>query len=170
MSLNNLHNDIPVLPPVTFPGLSAEKLIFKSEIDAPIDIVYENYTNFDRRLEWNPDIKDIITKDNRLNQTGSVHSCLVGPYTLDIESLGRLENNERIIYGERLNEFKRLRDVITMYTFEKKEGKTEVMVEIDYKVKSFFGRLIKPMIKKVLTKQTEDTLVRLKKVSEENGQ
>ena len=168
ISLNKLHDDLPEALPITFPELSQEKIKYESAIMASLDKVYENFTNFEKRKDWNEDIKDIIPHAKGLNQTGSVHTCLVGPYTLDIESLGRMEIDDKIIYGERLNKFKGLRDIISIYTFEKKGELTMVKVEVDFKIKSFFGRLMKSMVHKMLQKQTIDALAKLKQVSEEN--
>lgn len=169
ISLRKLHTRLPDAPPVTFPELSQEKIKSESTIFASVDRVYENFTSFEKRLEWNEDIKDIVMHGKGLNQTGTLHTCLVGPYTLDIESLGRLENKDQIVYGERLNEFKGLRDIISIYTFEKKGDRTVVRVEVDFKIKSFFGRIMKSTVRKMLQKQTEDGLNKLKKVSEENA-
>ena len=169
VSLKKLHDHLPDAPAVTFPELSQEKIQYKEAITASVDRVYENFSNFEKRKEWNEDIKDIVIHGNRLNQTGTLHTCLVGPYSLDIESLGRVENDDKIIYGERLNEFKGLRDIISIYTFEKKGDTTVVNVEVDFKIKSFFGRIMKSMVRKMLRKQTEDGLTKLKKVSEKNG-
>jgi len=66
------------------------------------------------------------------------------------------------------NKFKGLRDIVSIFTFEKKGDQTHIKVEVDYKIKSFFGKLLKPMVRKMLQKQTEDGLKKLKKVSEEN--
>ena len=92
----------------------------------------------------------------------------MGPYTLDIESLGRLEVDDKIVYGERLNKFKGLRDIISIFTFEKKGDLTVVGVEVDFKIKSFLGRLMKSMVRKMLQKQTIDGLLKLKQASEED--
>lgn len=167
--LQGLHNYMPEALSVTFPELSLEKIKFEYTINASIDLVYENFTNFDKRKEWNEDIKEIILHGNSLNKTGSLHTCLVGPYSLDIESIGRIEYKDRIVYGERLNKFKGLRDIISFYTFEKKEDHVLVKVEVDYKIKSWFGKMMKPMVQKMLEKQTLDGLKKLKKVSEENA-
>lgn len=167
--LKSLHEQLPDSSAITFPGLSQEKIIFENTINAPVDVVYENFTNFEKRMEWNEDIKDIIMHGKSLNKTGSLHTCLVGPYSLDIESIGRLENQDRIIYGERLNKFKGLRDIVSIFTFEKKGDQTHIIAEVDYKIKSFLGKLLKPMVRKMLQKQTEDGLIKLKKVSEENA-
>lgn len=169
VSLKKLHDQLPDAPAVTFPELSQEKVKYKEMIAASVDRVYENFTNFEKRMEWNEDIKDIVMHGNNLNQTGTLHTCLVGPYSLDIESLGRLENDDRIIYGERLNSFKGLRDIISVYTFEKKGDTTAVNVEVDFKIKSFFGRIMKSVVRKMLRKQAEDGLIKLKQVSEENA-
>lgn len=167
--LKSLHDELPNASAITFPGLSQEKIFFEETILAPVDIVYENYTNFEKRMEWNEDIKDIIMHGKSLNKTGTLHTCLVGPYSLDIESIGRLEDKDKVVYGERLNKFRGLRDIVNIYTFEKKGDQTKVKIEIDYKIKSFFGKLLKPMIRKMLQKQTEAGLKKLKKVSEENA-
>ena len=167
-SLKELHNQLPKATPITFPALSPQNVSFEFTINAPVDLVYENFTNFDKRVEWNEDIKDIILHGESLNQTGSLHTCLVGPYWLDIESIGRLEDEDKIVYGERLNKFKGLRDIISIFTFEKKGDHTIVKGEVDYKVKSLFGRFMKPFIKKMLLKQNEESLLKLKKVSEQH--
>ena len=154
------------IPSINFPELSSEKVSFQKSVRAPIDLVYENFTNFNKRMEWNKDIKDIIMRDKRLNQTGSLHTCLVGNQTLDIESIGRIEDKRSIIYGERLNRFKGLRDIISIYTFEIKDDQTIIKAEVDFKIKSFLGKLMKSFIKKMIQRQTEKSLQKLKIASE----
>ena len=167
--LKNLHEQMLEPSSLTFPGLSPEKILYECSIQAPVDLVYDNFTNLERRMEWNEDIKDIILQGKGLNQTGSVHTCLVGAYSLDIESIGRMEDEDQIVYGERLNEFKGLRDIISIFTFEKKDDQTHIRVEVDYKIKSWLGRLMKPWVRKMLQKQTEDRLQKLKKASEKDA-
>lgn len=167
--IKNLLKELIEPSQISFPGLSPDRIVIENTINAPVELIYENYTNIEKRMEWNKDISEVIFHDKNLNKTGSLHTCLVGPYSLNIESLGRLENKDRIVYGERLNEFKGLRDIISIYTFDKKGDQTHVKVEIDYKIKSWFGKLMKPMVRKAFKKQTEDVLKKLKKVSEENA-
>lgn len=164
--LNQLNKEIAPQHNLTFPDLGSRKIILESTIKAPVDVVYEYYTDFDKRIEWNEAIRKIILQDGKLSRSGSIHSCLVGKNELDIESIGRIEDDESIVYGERLNEFKGLRDIINIFTFEKKGNETILKVELDFKVKSWFGRLIKPFINKMFRKQTEQALAKLKKVSE----
>ena len=154
---------------ISFPGLSSDSITITETIHAPLDLIYENFTNLDKRMEWNEDIKEIILHGKSLNKTGSLHTCLVGPYSLDVESIGRMENKDQIVYGERLNEFKGLRDIISIYTFEKKGDQTLVKVEVEFKIKSWSGKLMKPMLRKMLRKRTENGLKKLKTHSEENA-
>ncbi|NQU88329.1 MAG: DUF2652 domain-containing protein [Mariniphaga sp.] len=162
-------NELTESSQISFPGLSTNKISITNTIDASVELIYENFTNLEKRMEWNEDIKEIIMKDNGLNKAASLHTCLVGSYSLDIESIGRMENKSQIIYGERLNEFKGLHDIISIYTFEKEEGQTHIQVEVDYKIKSWIGKLLNPLIRKMLIKQTKDGIIKLKKVSEKNA-
>jgi hypothetical protein len=154
---------------ISIPGLSADKITVENNINAPIGIIYDNYTNFEKRMEWNKEIRDIILHGKSLNKTGSLHTCLTGPYILDFETIGRMENKDQIVYSERLNKFKGLRDIISVYTFEKGANHTIVKIEVDYKIKLWFGKIIKPLIRRLLRKQTEVGLKRLKEVSEKEG-
>lgn len=153
---------------ISFPGLGPDKIIIEITINAPVDLIYENFTNLEKRMEWNENIKEINLHGKSLNKTGSVHTCLVGSYSLDIESIGRMENNNQIVYGERTNKFRGLRDIIKIYFFEKKKDKTIVRVEVDFKIKSWIGKLMKPMVRKMLKKETGNGLKKLKIASEKN--
>jgi len=159
----------PETKSISFPELGSEKISLNKNINAPIGLVYENFTNFEKRLQWNKEIKDIILHSSELNQSGALHTCLVGNDKLDIQSIGRLEDSDKIIYGERLNKFKILRDVINIYTFEKNGEQTIIHAEVDFKIKSILGRIIKPVIKKKLLNQTENSLQKLKTVSEKQA-
>jgi len=154
---------------ISFPKFGSDKILIEDTLVAPIDFIYEIFTNLDKRKEWNEDIKEIITHGKNLNQKGTLHTCLVGPYSLDIESIGRLEDKDQIVYGERLNEFKGLQDIISIYTFKKEGDQTLVKIEIDYKIKSWLGKLIKPMVRRLLIKQTKKGLQKLKEISKENA-
>jgi hypothetical protein len=167
--LNSLHKDVPDPAITLLPKLKAEKINVKNTINAPIDLIYENFTDLNKRLEWNDDIRDINTHGKNLNKSGSLHTCLIGSDSLDIRSLGREESKNKIIYGERIDQFKGLKDIISIYTFEKIGGKTLVTAEVDYKIKSWLGKLLKPIIKMMLLNQTIKGFMKLKKVSEEHA-
>ncbi len=154
---------------ISFPGLGPDKIIIENTINASVELIYENFTNLDKRMEWNESIKEIILHGKSLNKAGSVHTCLVGSYSTDIESIGRMENNDQIVYGERLNGFRGLKEVVKIYFFEKKEDKTLVKVEVDFKIRSWIGKLMKPTVRKKLKREIEDGLKKLKIVSEKNN-
>lgn len=164
--LNPLHEFVNEPDPITIPGLGPNKVSLQTSIRASIGDIYEKFTNFDKRLEWNEEIREIILRNEKINKAGAMHTCLVGPNELEIESLGRMENDDRIIYGERLDRFKGLKDIITIYTFEKDEEKTNVKVDVDFKASSFIARLFQKLIRKMLITQTEKGLKKLKLISE----
>ena len=161
--IKNLLKEVVEPSQISFPELSFDKIIFENTIDAPVDLIYENFTNLDKRMEWNKDIKEIILHGNSLNKIGSSHTCLVGSDSLDIESIGRIENKDQIVYGERTNKFRGLRDIIKIYSFEKEGDKTILKVEVDYKLESWFGKFMRPMVRKMLKKHTLDGLKKLTK-------
>ena len=167
--LKSLLKELDEPSQISFPKLGSDKIFIENDILAPIDFIYENFTNLDKRKEWDEDIKNIITHGKSLNQKGTLHTCLVGPYSLDIESVGRLENKDQIVYGERLNEFMGLQDIISIYTFQKRGVHTLLKVEIDYKIKSWYIKLIKPLVRRMLIKQTQKGLQKLKNLSEVNA-
>ena len=37
-----------------------KSLIVVKTIHAPVDLIYDSFTNFDKRMEWNEEIKEII--------------------------------------------------------------------------------------------------------------
>jgi len=148
------------------PGLGPDKLILSARILAPADVIFENFTNFDKRIQWNEQIREIVLKNENINKAGAIHTCLVGSNALDIESLGRVENENRIIYAERLDHFKGLQDILTIYTFEQNGNETLVTVELDFKTTTFFSKVFKPFISKMISRQTQRGLQKLKIISE----
>jgi len=165
----DLLNELPEPSQISFPGLSSNKITIENSIHAPVDIIYENYTNLFKRMEWNEDINEIILHGNSLNKAGSSHTCLVGQYSLNIESIGRMENKDQIVYSERLDEYKGLRDIISIYTFEKVGDITHVKIEVDYKIETRLGKLMKPIVREMLKRRTKNGLIKLKKASEKNA-
>jgi hypothetical protein len=161
-----LRNQVKEPDPITIPGLGPDKIILKREIHASLDTIYENFSNLDKRLEWDDEIREIILKDTKINKAGAVHSCLIGSDNLEFQTIGMKEDETKITYGERLDRFKGLKDILTIFTFEKKEPITLVTVEIDFQMRSPITRLFKPLIRKMLSKQTSKGLYKLKQISE----
>jgi len=164
--LKKLLADIGTPAPIDFPRLKNHKISLRHVIEAPLDHIYENFTNFDKRMEWNDEILESVMHGNNLNRTGSLHTCLINSGSLDINTLGRKESGNRVIYGERINDFRGLKDIISIYTFEKQGDKTMVLAEVDYTIKSPLKRLLRPFIHRVLLKQTIKGFNKLKTASE----
>lgn len=167
VSLGSLHQFVEEPDPLSIPGLGPDKVSFSTTINAPVDKIYENFTNFEKRLTWNEEIREIILQNEKINKAGAMHTCLVGSNELEIEAIGRMEDEDRIVYGERLDSFKGLKDIVTIYTFEKNEEETHVKVDLDYKAASFMARIFNSFIRKMLIRQTEKGLNKLKHISEQ---
>lgn len=167
LSLSSLHDQVKEPDPITIPGLGPDRITLHTSIQASVNTIYENFTNFEKRIEWNEEIKDIIGEDN-LNKAGSMHTCLVGQNSLNIQTVGRVEDDEKIVYGERLDNFKGLKDIVSIYTFEKLTGETKVKVDIDFKPNSFIMKLFRTLVRKMIAKQNVKALKKLKIVSESN--
>lgn len=162
----DLHAQVEKSAPINMPGLSPHKFHLETVIHASVDDIYENFTNLEKRMQWNEDIKEIILENEKFNKSGAMHTCLIGNDSLKIESIGRMEDDDKIVYGERLEKFRGLRDIITIYTFTKKADLTRVKVDLDFKVGSFIGKIFKSLIRRLLIIYTKRDLGKLKIVSE----
>ena len=48
---------------ISFPELGSNKIFIEDIFLAPIDFIYENFTDLDKRKNWNEDIKEIISHE-----------------------------------------------------------------------------------------------------------
>jgi len=164
--LSELLKNIKYEANITLPGLSAQKLKMDILINSPVDTLYDKLTNLDRRKEWSEEIKGIIRQDDHIYQTGSVHTCLLGDRSMDVKAIGRMENEEKIVYGERIDERGTLKDIITIYTFHKKGEKTKIELEIDFRFKYPVTGFLRFFANKKIMKRFRNNLQQLKAASE----
>ena len=116
-------------------------------------------------------IPDISGFTEFVNKTKIDHSKHIITELLEIiinsDQLGltvsEIEGVAVLFYRENVPD---LKDIITIYTFERKAGETLLKVDMDFKVSSFIGKIFKPLIRKVLKKQTKKGLEILKTISE----
>ncbi|MCD4696906.1 MAG: DUF2652 domain-containing protein [Bacteroidales bacterium] len=116
-------------------------------------------------------IPDISGFTEFVNKTKIDHSKHIITELLEIiinsDQLGltvsEIEGDAVLFYRENVPD---LQDIITIYTFERKAGETLLKVDMDFKVSSFIGKIFKPLIRKVLKKQTKKGLEILKTISE----
>ena len=164
--LGSLHKKVEVGKDIKFPSLGDNKITCKLSINAPMDGIFENFTNLEKRKGWNDTINDVVYHDGNKG-AGSIHTCIIGKNSIDIETLGRIEHQDTIIYGERVEKFKGLKDFVSIFTFEEKGGITELTASIDFNTSSLAKKILKPLVKYGVKKQVMSNLYKLKKVSEE---
>ncbi|MCD4663678.1 MAG: DUF2652 domain-containing protein [Bacteroidales bacterium] len=150
---------------ITIPELSPRNLKLEVVINKSVDNVYDIFTNLSRKMEWDDNIRDIIPRDDKINQAGSVHTCVIDDGPLDIQALGRVEDEHQIVYAERIDDFSVFREIVRVYTFEKHEGHTHVKLELEFKLKSDLLKIFRPFFKNKLLKQSQANLNKLKKFS-----
>ena len=153
---------------ITIPELSPRKLKLEVVINKSVDDIYDIFTNLNRKMEWEDTILDIIPQDDKINQAGSVHTCVIDQGRLDIQALGRVEDEHQIIYAERVDEFSIFKEIIRVYTFEKHNGHVHVKLDLEFKLKLGLLKLFRPIFKRILLKQSQNNLQKLKKFSEKN--
>jgi len=154
---------------IALPGLSAQKLKIDILINSPFDTLYDKVTNLDLRKEWSGEIKGILRQDDHIYQAGSMHTCLLGDRSMDVKAIGRMENKDKIVYGERIDERGGLKDIITIYTFHKRGEKTKIELEIDFRFKYPVTGFLRFFANKKIIKRFRNNLQQLKTASETQG-
>ncbi len=157
--------EVPALPEA---GEKAAKL--EVVINQNTDVLYQIFSNLGLRHEWVANIQEIVKPEDEINQAGSVHTCVIDHQPMKIQALGRKEDDKKIVYAERINELGVFKEIIRIYTFEKHHDHTHVKLELNFTLKSPLLRLLRPIIKKRLTKQSLENLDQLKKYSEANAE
>jgi hypothetical protein len=167
-ALDPLHMRVSDPDPLVIPGMSPDNITLSETIKALVGRIYGHFTDFDKRLKSNREIRDTILRDEKINKNGTIHTCLIGSTSMDIETLGQLENEKGIIYGERVNRFRGLEDIQTIFTFEKDKDQTVITADLDIKHKSMIIKALMLLLKKMGIWQTRKGLQTLKRNDEQD--
>ncbi len=139
------------------------RISLSREYNLDISFLYEMVTDFEKRLNWDKRVSDIITaNDQALLKSGDYHTCVIGDNKLNIQSIGRVEDNGKIIYAERLNDFKFFKALMIYFVFEEKNGKTKLTIENSFKLKYRLLNFAKSIVKRQLMKTIDVTHQELK--------
>lgn len=131
-------------------------------INCPVDKLYEIFLDPDQRSEWAGGLQEIFKADDSLDTAGSVHTCVIDHKPMNIQALGRLEDEKQIIFAERINRFGMIKNMIRIYTFDKHDDHTHVKLEISFELQSPALKLLKPFFKQKIMKLSKTNLQRLK--------
>jgi hypothetical protein len=165
--LHPLYSEIQPAKKINIPILNPGSIKAESKIKCGLDELYDLFINLDRRKEWNKDLGEVIKEEDNIKyKSGSVHTCVVNKNRLNVEALGMVEEEDKVIYMERIDNFKIFHEIINIYTFEKHNDHTLVKLDMEFKIKSPLMKLLRPIIKAKLLKQSLHTMNILKEYSE----
>lgn len=167
--LNQLFGKVEKAKERTLPKAGKKALKFQMIINRNTDDFYQIFSDLDQRSEWVSNIQEIIKPGDEINQAGSVHTCVIDHQPMKIQALGRKEDDEKIVYAERINEMGVFREMIRIYTFEKHRDHTRLKLEVNFTLKSSLLGILRPMIRKRLAKKSLKNLNQLKEYSEANS-
>jgi hypothetical protein len=169
--LESLFAEVPDAPRPKLPHSSRNPIVVESVIPGPLDEVFEMVTNLAQRNRWNPDLKMHDFDENKVNQVGENHMCLIGnndvlvTTTLSTTQLPEGEGKVRT-FGERISQIPMVGQM-SLYYFLYSEGPTtRLRVEGHFPALPFFKRPLLFFIKRGLRKNLTKSGQRLKKVFE----
>lgn len=163
--LDKLKSQLPKLPSVQLSKAGTYQTTSEISIECNIDQVYEYLSELHHRVDWNPRIKKIFLKNEKINKAGAVHSCLIGKSELEVKSLGRMETESSIEYGERTDNYLFFDQLSTFYILKAQGNTTLVTAEMHYELKAFY-RPFDLVIRQMLISMNRKNLKHLMNYSE----
>lgn len=166
--LGNWQNEVPNPKDVVYNG-DDNHLILKSDIEVHghIKNIHQMISDFRHRHLWNKGVDIIEFNEEEVNRVGSEHYCLVNGNRLKFETINAQRPGIEFAYGERLKEGSPLKDFINYFLLEEtNSGETKVTLEIHVTPKNFIQKLILPLIKPRIAKNTKKILLDIKLAGE----
>lgn len=167
--LDPLFNKTTTPDKIKLPVVGGNALDIEIKIDCNVDHIYEIFSDLDLRKEWAEDIQEIFLQDDHLNQTGSLHTCIVNHKPMNIQTLGREEDDKKISYAEQVNQFGFFRNITRVYTFIKHHDHTHLRLEMNFELKYAILLLFRPLLIKKLKRFSIQNLNRLKAFCENSA-
>ena len=169
VSMKPLFNKLISPEKLALPETGKNALKIEIKINCTIDKLYEIFSNLNLRKQWSNDIREIFLHDDNLNQAGSMHTCIIDHRPMNIQTIGRDEDDKRISYAERVNRFGYFRNITRIYTFIKHQDHTHLKLEITFELIHPLLSLLKPFFKQILKRFSVRNLNQLKEFCERSG-
>jgi Protein of unknown function (DUF2652)/Polyketide cyclase / dehydrase and lipid transport len=164
--LKHLHQFVTEPEQIVFPGLSKNKVRIEHMANCNAGEVYDNFTNLDKRKAWNEEIREIILMNSKWNEEGTMHQCVIGQNNLFFETLGRLEQDDQIIYAERIKKRNGVKNILAIYTFIHKGARTKILLDVDFEFSNTLFKWLKPVIQYRIKKNFKKQLTLLSRYCE----
>jgi len=145
--LKALRKNVHKVEPIQIIPYDSNPVIIEGTIQSSAKNVFEIISNLDYRQLWNKQIKELIYDKNRVNRSGTKHLCVFSGSKVEIETIKNNVGNNKLVYGERLNDAPIVKDISFYYTLESIENSTNVRIEIFIHPGSFIGKLLLPIVR-----------------------
>ena len=133
-------------------------------IEADPNLVFQYIVDLSKRLEWNAGLDDFKYDESKLNDTESNHICVVNGKNVDIRTVFSNFENDELIYVEETADVPFMRNLTTVYSIKEHEKGAKITLQAFLKPKNILGRILMPLIKKQLTKNSKISIESLKKL------
>lgn len=168
-SLTDLHGQVPEPPPLELPAKMKDPFAVEHVFDLPLMDVYEYLSNFDLKKKWSDGLDDLKFEKGKVNRVGTKHICIFEKGKAELESVTNDFGKGNLVYGEKLRKFPLANDFTLYFILSPIDDKTNVRVEIHYKLFPIVGWLLKPIINMSIKKITGnfiDSFSKLEKIND----
>jgi len=155
ISLEALKKQIEVKPSI-FPVLTKDPIIVEGLINLDSATLFELIANFDFRDQWNNAPLSMEFEKDRVNRVGTRHVCVFSNEEIEFETVTNDFGSNKLVYGERLDNYKFVKEATNYFILEDKEGQTLLRIESHImpknKVIKLFSLFYKMIFRKTLKK------------------
>lgn len=169
LSLTPFHSLIKELPPINLPPKVINPIRQNIEINANTKQVFNVVSDLDLRLTWTDGLDELVYEKNRVNRIGTKHVCLIGTKSIQFETITNDFGSEKIVYGERLLDFKLAKELYLYYIIEDNNNITNLMMECHIINRPIYGWIFSPFINRIMNKNIQKSLKAIRKICEKKN-
>ncbi|WP_020532477.1 DUF2652 domain-containing protein [Flexithrix dorotheae] len=167
IELAPLKKKIVAIPDRKIGNLEKEPLTLETLVESPVNEVVEMVTNLELRTSWNKEVDKFEYVKNRVNRQGMKHICVIGNQKISFETVTNDFGDNKVIYGEKTNQFPLVKNFTTYFIFEKSGNDyTKLTIELHMTPLPVIGWMLVPLFKKKMKVEMEKTLRAIKSICE----
>ena len=118
---------------------------------------------------WTDGLDELIYDKNRVNRVGTKHVCLIGSKSIKFETITNDFGSGKIVYGERLLDFKIVKELNLYYIIESRDSVTNLIMECHIINRHIFGWIFRPFVNRAMNKNILKSISAIKKICEKKN-
>lgn len=166
LPLGPLLDSIPDPPAVPLLQEAHRSIARDIYVDRPVLELFEMVSNLDLRTLWNTSVDELRYQANRVNRSGTRHTCVIDGDLIEFETVTNDFGEGRMVYGERLLEPPLVREAVVFYVLEEEGDGTRLRMEVHYRPQPFPGSLLGPLFRLGFGRRLPGTLRAIKEAAE----